>query len=79
MDADYREGESMLSTNKAKEMKRRASQRRATHKARLAALAIRAEARVAAVDRTETSKKKVASKGGVKSTAKASKSTKKKS
>ena len=69
----------MLSTNKAKEMKRRASQRRATHKARLAALAIRAEMPVAAVDRTETNKKKVASKGDDKSTAKASKPTKKKS
>ena len=67
----------MISTNKTKEMKRRASQRRATHKARLAALALRVEAPVAAVDRTETTKKKVASKGDVKSTAKASKSTKK--
>ena len=68
----------MLSTNKTKEMKRRASQRRATHKARLAALAVRAEMPVAAVDRTETGKKKVAS-SDVKSTAKASKPTKKKS
>ena len=77
MDADYRGGESVLSTNKAKEMKRRASQRRATHKARLAALAVRAEALVAAVDKTETTKKKVASKGDVKSTAKARKPSKK--
>jgi hypothetical protein len=33
----------MLSTNKAKEMKLRASQRRATHKARRAALTLRVE------------------------------------
>jgi hypothetical protein len=65
----------MLSTNKTKEMKRRASQRRASHKARLAALGLRAETQMAALDKTE----KVASKGDVKSTAKTSKPTKKKS
>jgi hypothetical protein len=63
----------MLSTNKAKEMKRRASQRRATHKARLAALMLRAERRVAAAAKAEKGKTKVGSKGHVKSTVKASK------
>jgi hypothetical protein len=64
----------MLSTNKTKEMKRRASQRRATHKARRAGLALRAETRMAASAKAET---KVASKGHVKSTAKARKPPKK--
>jgi uncharacterized protein (DUF2384 family) len=40
----------MRGTNKVKETKRRASQRRATHKARLAALMLRAETRIAAVE-----------------------------
>jgi len=40
----------MLSTNKAKEMRRRASQRRATHKARRAALRLRAKTRMATVE-----------------------------
>jgi len=53
-----------MRANKAKEMKRRASQRRATHKARRAALTLRAETRMAAVE---------AEKGPVKSTVKASK------
>jgi hypothetical protein len=60
----------MRGTNKAKEMKRRASQRRTTHKARRTALMLRAETRVAAV---EPAKMKVSSKGSVKSTVKASK------
>ena len=37
----------MRGTNKAKEMKRRASQRRATHKARLASLGLKTETRMA--------------------------------
>ena len=53
-----------MRANKAKEMKRRASQRRATHKARRAALTLRAETQMAAVE---------AEKGRVKSTVKASK------
>jgi hypothetical protein len=65
----------MLSRNKAKEMKRRASQRRATHKARRAALTLRAETRMAA--KAEKGKAKVGSKGHVKSTVKASKPKKK--
>jgi hypothetical protein len=40
----------MRGTNKAKEMKRRASQRRATHKARRSALTLRAETRMATVE-----------------------------
>jgi hypothetical protein len=64
----------MLSRNKATEMKRRASQRRATHKARRAALTFRAETRMAeAATKAEKGKTKVGSKGPVKSTAKASK------
>jgi hypothetical protein len=55
-----------MGTNKAKEMKRRASQRRATHKARHTALML------AAVE-ARKSKPKVASKGLTKSTVKASK------
>jgi hypothetical protein len=66
-------GTSLLSTNKAKEMKRRASQRRATHKARLLALTLRAETRMAAASEAEKGKTKVGSKGPVKSTVKASK------
>ena len=64
----------MRGTNKAKEMKRRASQRRATHKARLAALTLRAERRMAAVEAAKP-KTKVGSKGSGKA-AKASKSEK---
>ena len=40
----------MRGAHKAKEMKRRASQRRAAHKARLAALTLKAETRRAAVE-----------------------------
>jgi hypothetical protein len=40
----------MRGTNKAKEMKRRASQRRATHKARRAALRLGAKTRMATVE-----------------------------
>lgn len=65
----------MRGTNKAKEMKRRASQRRATHKARLAALRVRAETRIAAVE-AERGKQKVGSKRSIKAAAKASKSKK---
>ena len=61
-----------MRTNKAKEMKRRASQRRATHKARHAALTLRAETRMAAVEAGK-GKTKVGSKGAVKSTVKESK------
>jgi hypothetical protein len=56
-----------LRTNKAKEMKRRASQRRATHRSRLAALRLRAETRrEAAVAKAEKVKTKPGSKGVVK-------------
>ena len=62
----------MRGAHKAKEMKRRASQRRAAHKARLAALTLKAETRQAAVEagRGET---KVASKGAARSTGRANK------
>ena len=70
----------MWGAHKAKEMKRRASQRRAAHKARLAALTLKAETRRAAVEagraKTKVSSKgaaKVGSKGSAKSTGKASK------
>jgi len=63
----------MLS-KKAKEMRRRARQRRATHMARRAALTLRAERRMAATaTKAKKGKTKVASKGPVKSTAKTSK------
>lgn len=62
----------MRSSHKAKEMKRRASQRRAAHKTRLAALTVNAETRQAAVE-TEKGKAKVRSKGTAKSTSRASK------
>jgi hypothetical protein len=65
----------MRGTNKAKETKRRASQRRATHKARLAALMLRAETRIAAVE-VGRGKQKVGSKRSIKAAAKASKSKK---
>jgi hypothetical protein len=68
----------MLSRNKAKEMRCRASQRRATHKARRAALTLRTETRMAAAAKAEKRKtKEVGSKGHVKSTVKASKPKKK--
>jgi hypothetical protein len=66
----------MRGAHKAKEMKRRASQRRAAHKARQAALMLRAETRMAAVEATK-GKTKVGSKGSVKSTVKAKKPEKK--
>jgi hypothetical protein len=66
----------MRGTNKAKEMKRRAGQRRATHKARRAALKYRAGRRIAAVEAGKA-KQKVGSKRSVKAAAKASKSEKK--
>ena len=65
----------MQGTNKAKEMKRRASQRRATHKARLASLRLKTETRMAAVEAAKP-KTKVGSKGSGKA-AKTSKSDKK--
>jgi hypothetical protein len=65
----------MRGTNKAKETKRRASQRRATHKARLAALTPRTETRVLPVE-AGRSKTKVGSKRSIKAAAKASKSKK---
>ena len=50
----------MLSGHKAKEMKRRASQRKATHKARLLALTLRSETRMAAAaTKAEKGKTKV--------------------
>ena len=55
----------MRGTNKAKETKRRASQRRATHKARRSALGLRAEM-LAAVE-AKKGETKVRSKGPVKS------------
>ena len=60
----------MLSKNKAKEMKRRASQRRATHMARRVALTLRAERRMAGAAKAEIGKTEVRSKGHVKPTAK---------
>ena len=63
----------MRTTNKAKKMKRRASQRRATHKARRDALRLRT-GRMAPVEAGK-GKAKVGSKGSVKA-AKASKSEK---
>ena len=64
----------MRGTNKAKEMKRRASQRRATHKARLASLRLKTETRMATVESAKP-KTKVGSKGSGKA-AKAIKSEK---
>jgi len=64
----------MRGTNKAKEMKRRASQRRATHKARLASLRLKTETRMATVEAAKPTRK-VGSKGFGKA-AKASKSEK---
>jgi hypothetical protein len=65
----------MRGTNKSREMKRRASQRRATHKARRASLMHRAEMRMAAVE-VARPKMKAGSKGSSK-TAKSGKSEKK--
>jgi hypothetical protein len=65
--------EPMLSKNKAREMKRRTSQRRATHMARQAALTLRAERRMAAAAKAERGKMQSRSKGHVKSTAEATK------
>ena len=62
----------MRGAHKAKEMKRQASQRRAAHKARLAALTRKTETRRAAVE-TGRGKTKVGSKGPAKSTGRASK------
>jgi hypothetical protein len=68
----------MLSKNEAKEMKRRASQRRATHAARRATLTLRTERLMAvAAAKAEKGKTKVGAKGPVKSTAKASSKPKK--
>jgi hypothetical protein len=64
----------MRGTNQAKEMKRRASQRRDTHKARRATLIHRAETRMAAIEAVRP-KTKVGSKGSGKA-AKASKAEK---
>jgi hypothetical protein len=58
--------------HRAKEMKRRASQSRATHKARRAALKLKAETRIAAGE-AEKNRKTIGSKGPVKPTPKASK------
>jgi hypothetical protein len=66
----------MRGTNKAKEMKRRASQRRATHEARLTSIRLKAETRMAAVEAARP-KTKVGSKGSGKATGKRSKSEKK--
>jgi len=70
----------MRGAHKAKEMKRRSSQRRAAHTARLAALTLKTETRRAAVEagraKTKVSSKgaaKVGSKGSAKSTSRASK------
>ena len=66
----------MPSGHKAKEMKRRVSQRKATHKDRLLALTLRSETRMAAATtKAEKGKTKVGSKGPLKSISKASKST----
>ena len=63
----------MRGAHKAKEMKRRASQRRAAHKARLAALTLKAETRRAAAKASSKGAAKVGSKGSAKSISKASK------
>jgi hypothetical protein len=62
----------MRGAHKAKEMKRRATQRRAAHKTRLAALTLKAETRQAAVE-AGSGKTKVGSKGRAKSTNRTSK------
>jgi hypothetical protein len=65
-------GGAIVGRNKAKEMKRRVSQRRATHKARQTALMLRAGTRMAAAAKAGKGKTEVGSKGRVKSTVKAS-------
>jgi hypothetical protein len=62
----------MRGAHKAKEMKRRASQRRAAHKARLAALMLKAERRMEATE-ARNSKKELGSKGHAQSAVKARK------
>ena len=62
----------MWGAHKAKEMKRRASQRRAAHQARLAGLTRKAETRRPAVEAGK-GKTKAGSKGSAKSTSRASK------
>jgi hypothetical protein len=62
----------MRGAHKAKEMKRRASQRRAAHKARLRTLTLKAETQRVAVE-AGRSKMKVGSRGPAKSTGRASK------
>jgi hypothetical protein len=62
----------MFGKKRAKEMKRRASQRRATHKARRAALTLIAETQMAAAASAGRGKTKVGPKGRVKSTVKGS-------
>jgi hypothetical protein len=57
--------DAMRGAHKAKEMKRRASQSRATHKARKTALMLREETRMAAVEAGK-SRTKVGSKRSVK-------------
>ena len=66
----------MRGAHKAKVMKRRATQRRAAHKARLGALTLKAETRRPAVE-AGSGKKKVGAKGPTKSTSRASKGGKK--
>jgi hypothetical protein len=55
----------MRGTNKTKEMNRRASQRRATHKARQAALLLKVETRMAPVEIPGRGRTKVRPKGFV--------------
>jgi hypothetical protein len=62
----------MRGAHKAKEMKRRVSQRRAAHKARVAALTLKAETRRPAVE-AGRGKTKVGSQGSAQSTGRASK------
>ena len=63
----------MRGAHKVKEMKRRTSQRRAAHKARLAALTLKAETRRAAVEAGRGKTKVGSKKGAAKSTGRASK------
>jgi hypothetical protein len=72
INADALMEDPMRGAHKAKEMKRRASQRRAAHNARLAALTLKAETRRSAVE-AGRGKTKVGSKGAAKSTGRASK------
>ena len=68
----------MRGAHKTKEIKRRSSQRRAAHKARLAALTRKAETRRAAVE-AGRGRTKAGSKGPAKSTSRASKREKRSS